>query len=160
MVAICLANPTASRYKRHMTKEIYIINGPNLNLLGQREPDVYGTTTLADIEEMCGAAANTIGKTISFHQSNDEGKLVDLIQEARQSACALLINAGAYTHTSVAILDALQTLDIPIIEVHLSNIFQREEFRHHSYISPVARGVICGFGATGYVLAIQSLSSD
>lgn len=143
-----------------MSKTIYIINGPNLNLLGQREPEVYGTTTLADIEVMCRAEAEKIGKDISFHQSNDEGKLVDLIQQARENANALLINAGAYTHTSVAILDALQTLDIPIIEVHLSNIFAREEFRHHSYISPVARGVICGFGATGYTLAIQSLSSD
>ncbi|MGC6471338.1 MAG: type II 3-dehydroquinate dehydratase [Parvibaculales bacterium] len=143
-----------------MSKAIYIINGPNLNLLGKREPEIYGTTTLADIETMCIGEAEKIGKTVSFHQSNDEGKLVDLIQEARQDACALVINAGAYTHTSVAILDALQTLAIPIIEVHLSNIFSREEFRHHSYISPVARGVICGFGATGYSMAIQSLSSD
>ncbi len=143
-----------------MSKPIYIINGPNLNLLGQREPDVYGTTTLADIEAMCHAEAEKIGKTVQFSQSNDEGQLVDLIQEARQKASALIINAGAYTHTSVAILDALQTLDIPILEVHLSNIFKREAFRHHSYISPVARGVMCGFGAMGYALAIQSLNND
>ncbi len=143
-----------------MAQSIYIINGPNLNLLGQREPEIYGTTTLADIDQMCQDEANKQSKTISFHQSNEEGKLVDLIQEARENASALLINAGAYTHTSVAILDALQTLEIPIIEVHLSNIFKREEFRHHSYISPVARGVICGFGVLSYQLAIKSLSND
>ncbi|MGC6476215.1 MAG: type II 3-dehydroquinate dehydratase [Parvibaculales bacterium] len=143
-----------------MSKPIYIINGPNLNLLGQREPDFYGTTTLADIEAMCHAESEKIGKSVEFSQSNDEGQLVDLIQEARQKASALIINAGAYTHTSVAILDALQTLDIPILEVHLSNIFKREAFRHHSYISPVARGVMCGFGAMGYALAIQSLTND
>lgn len=138
---------------------IYILNGPNLNLLGQREPEIYGTTTLADIEKICAERADSYGQTIAFHQSNDEGKMVDIIQQARREASALIINAGAYTHTSIALLDALQTLDIPVIEVHLSNLFKRESFRHHSYISPAAKGMICGFGAQGYLMAIDSLQS-
>lgn len=142
-----------------MSKVIYILNGPNLNLLGQREPEIYGTETLGDIETMCAAQAKKYGQSIAFHQSNDEGKMVDIIHQARAEACGLIINAGAYTHTSIAILDALQTLDVPVIEVHLSNLFKREAFRHHSYISAAAKGMICGFGAQGYMLAIDSLQT-
>ncbi len=140
-----------------MSIHIVILNGPNLNLLGEREPAVYGHTTLADIEEACRRRAAAAGATIGFHQSNSEGDLIGWIHQARKSAQALIINAGAYTHTSIAILDALLALDIPIIEVHLSNIFRRESFRHHSYISQAARGVICGLGALGYELAIDAL---
>jgi len=141
-----------------MKKPVYILNGPNLNLLGQREPEIYGTATLADIQAQCETCAAEQGLTIAFHQSNDEGRLVTLIQEARTKACALIINAGAYTHTSVALLDALQVLDIPIIEVHLSNIFKREPFRHHSYVSTVATSLLCGFGAQGYIMALNALA--
>ncbi len=140
-------------------KPLHIINGPNLNLLGTREPDVYGTTTLADIEAMCAARAKTHGLETLCLQSNDEGEMVNFIQTARSDASGLIINAGAYSHTSVAILDALQAIEIPIIEVHLSNIFAREEFRHHSYVSGVAAGVICGLGAQGYEMAIDALAS-
>jgi len=140
-------------------KPLHIINGPNLNLLGTREPDVYGTTTLADIEAMCAARAKTHGLETLCLQSNDEGEMVNFIQTARGDASGLIINAGAYSHTSVAILDALQAIEIPIIEVHLSNIFAREEFRHHSYVSGVAAGVICGLGAQGYEMAIDALAS-
>lgn len=140
-------------------KPLHIINGPNLNLLGTREPDVYGTTTLADIEAMCAARAKTHGLETLCLQSNDEGEMVNFIQTARSDASGLIINAGAYSHTSVAIFDALQAIEIPIIEVHLSNIFAREEFRHHSYVSGVAAGVICGLGAQGYEMAIDALAS-
>lgn len=140
-------------------KPLHIINGPNLNLLGTREPDVYGTTTLADIEAMCAMRAKTHGLETLCLQSNDEGEMVNFIQTARSDASGLIINAGAYSHTSVAILDALQAIEIPIIEVHLSNIFAREEFRHHSYVSGVAAGVICGLGAQGYEMAIDALAS-
>tara|TARA_B110000971_G_C19994636_1_gene493670 strand:+ start:236 stop:679 length:444 start_codon:yes stop_codon:yes gene_type:complete len=142
-----------------MAQAITIINGPNLNLLGTREPDIYGTTTLADIEAMCVARAKTHGLSAHCFQSNDEGELVNLIQQARESAAGLVINAGAYSHTSVAILDALQAVAAPIMEVHLSNIFAREEFRHHSYVSGVAAGVICGLGAQGYEMAIDALAT-
>ena len=140
-----------------MTKLVYVLNGPNLNLLGTREPEIYGKTTLADIEKMVADRAVTLGLTIDFRQSNSEGELVTWIQEAREAACGLILNAAAYTHTSIAILDALSALDIPIMEVHLSNIFKREEFRHHSYVSPVAQGVICGLGALGYELALEAI---
>ena len=139
-----------------MTQTITILNGPNLNMLGQREPEIYGATTLADIEALCAAEAKARGLTLVFKQTNHEGELVDWVQQAAASA-GLIINAGAYTHTSVALHDALKTLSIPIIEVHLSNIYQREPFRHHSYLSPVAKGVICGLGAKGYVLAMAGL---
>lgn len=146
-----------------MPLPIHIINGPNLNLLGTREPEIYGTTTLADIETACQQKAHALGRSILFRQSNHEGELVDWIQEARTGASGgasgLILNAGAYSHTSVAILDALQSLTIPIIEVHLSNIFAREEFRHHSFVSGVAKGVICGLGAQGYVLALEAMAS-
>ncbi len=137
---------------------IWILNGPNLNMLGTREPEIYGSETLSDIEAMCGDAAETAGFGLEFRQTNDEGELIDWIQEARTRATGLAINAGAYTHTSVAVHDALRLLDMPIVEVHLSNVFARETFRHHSYISPAASGVICGFGSYSYVLAIQAIA--
>jgi len=141
-----------------MPKPIYVLNGPNLNLLGQREPDIYGQATLDDVRERTQARARRYGFEIEFRQSNTEGEIVDWIQEACAKACALVINAGAYTHTSVAILDAILATDIPCVEVHLSNIFQREEFRHHSYISAACVGVICGFGVKSYELAVEALA--
>lgn len=142
-----------------MSKAIYVLNGPNLNLLGTREPNIYGRTTLADIGDMTVAEAKAHGLEVVFRQSNHEGELVEWIQEARLKSVGVIINAGAYTHTSVAIHDALRALDLPVIEVHLSNTFAREEFRHHSLISPVAKGLIVGFGANGYVLAVDALAS-
>lgn len=141
-----------------MTANIVILNGPNLNMLGSREPEIYGKTTLADIEKLCADAAKKLGMSVSFKQSNHEGDLVDWIQEAGKSAQGLILNAGGYTHTSVAIHDALKTVTVPIIEVHLSNIYQRESFRHHSYISPLAKAVICGLGAKGYVAALEAMA--
>ena len=141
-----------------MSKTIVILNGPNLNMLGSREPEVYGKTTLADIEKQCASLAGTLGVSLVFQQSNHEGDLVDWIQEAGKKAAGLILNAGGYTHTSVAIHDALKTLSVPIIEVHLSNIYQRESFRHHSYISPLAKAVICGLGAKGYLIALEAMA--
>lgn len=138
---------------------VWVLNGPNLNLLGEREPDTYGGESLADIEKRCAKAAKKAGMKLEFRQTNHEGELVAWIQEARESAAGLAINAGAYTHTSVAIHDALRLLAIPIVEVHLSNIFAREEFRHHSYVSAAATGVICGFGGDSYLLALQALAA-
>lgn len=135
---------------------ILILNGPNLNMLGTREPHIYGAETLADVEALCRAEGARLGLEIDFRQSNHEGELVTWIQQARGNRSAILLNAGAYTHTSVAILDALSAVDLPVIEVHLSNIFRREPFRHHSYVSMAARGVICGLGSHGYVLALQA----
>ncbi len=143
-----------------MSQTIFILNGPNLNLLGTREPEIYGATTLKDIEAECASHCKSNGWTCDFRQTNSEGELVSWIQEAGVGGAALLINAGAYTHTSVALLDAIKSLDIPVIEVHLSNIFRREEFRHHSYVSLAATGVICGFGATGYRLALDAAGSQ
>ena len=140
-----------------MAKPIFILNGPNLNLLGSREPDVYGSTTLSDIEKLSANRAQSANLTIDFRQTNTEGELVDWIHEARDAASGIVINAGAFTHTSVALLDALLAVDIPIIEVHLSNLWKRESFRHTSYVSPAATGVICGLGAQGYVRAIDAL---
>lgn len=140
-----------------MTKPIYVLNGPNLNLLGTREPEIYGKTTLADIKRMVADRAVTLGLETDFRQTNSEGELVNWIQEAREAASGLILNAAAYSHTSIAIFDALSALEIPIMEVHLSNIFKREEFRHHSYVSPVAQGVICGLGAHGYELALEAI---
>jgi 3-dehydroquinate dehydratase-2 len=137
---------------------ILVLNGPNLNLLGVREPKTYGSGTLADIEEACLERAAALDLSLDFRQSNHEGQLVDWIQEARESADGIIINAGAYTHTSIAILDALRACELPIIEVHLSNVFAREAYRHHSYISSVARGVICGFGAHSYILALEAIA--
>jgi 3-dehydroquinate dehydratase-2 len=142
-----------------MSQTILILNGPNLNLLGSRETSVYGATTLADIEKLCGAAAKKHGLDLVFKQSNHEGELVDWLHEAKAKAVGVVINPGAYTHTSVALHDAIRAIGLPVVEVHLSNIFAREEFRHHSYVSPVARGVLCGFGPEGYGLAIDGLAA-
>jgi len=143
-----------------MAKTVYVLNGPNLNLLGTREPHIYGSATLADVEKLCCTTAERHGLTLKFHQSNHEGDLIDWIQQARtDGAAGIVINAGGYTHTSVAILDALNIVEAPIIEVHISNIHARESFRRRSFISPVARAVICGFGIEGYALAITGLAS-
>jgi 3-dehydroquinate dehydratase II len=142
-----------------MSPTIYVLNGPNLNMLGVREPATYGYDTLADVEQRCLARAKALDLTIEFRQTNHEGLLVDWIQEARESADGIILNAGAFTHTSVAILDALTAAEVPTIEVHLSNIFRREAFRHHSYVSLAARGVICGVGPQGYELALEALAS-
>jgi 3-dehydroquinate dehydratase-2 len=139
-----------------MTKPIHILNGPNLNLLGTREPDIYGRETLNDIKARCEAEAAGLGLDCVFRQSNHEGVLIEWIHEARADASALLINPAAYGHTSVALHDALKALDLPIIEIHLSQPLARESFRHHSYVSLVAGGVISGFGALGYVLGIRA----
>ena len=138
---------------------IYVLNGPNLNLLGQREPHLYGTTTLRDIETRLNARAAALGLTIDFRQSNHEGVLIDWVQEARGKASALIVNAAGLTHTSVALMDALLAADLPIIEVHLTNIYRREAFRHHSYVSHAATGIICGLGAKGYELALDALAA-
>ncbi len=139
-----------------MVPTILVLNGPNLNILGAREPDVYGHETLADIEAACARRASALGLKVEFRQSNNEGELVDWIQGARNGYAGLIVNAGAYTHTSVALLDALLACDVPVIEVHLSNIFQRDDFRHHSYVSKAARGLICGFGGFGYEMALEA----
>jgi 3-dehydroquinate dehydratase II len=138
---------------------VFILNGPNLNLLGVRDPAIYGLDSLADIEARCLARAAALDLQVDFRQSNHEGQLVDWIQEARESADGIVLNAGALTHTSVAILDALQASDLPVVEVHLSNIFRRERFRHHSYVSLAATGVICGLGAQGYELALDAIAN-
>ena len=138
--------------------KVLILNGPNLNLLGTREPEIYGSETLADIESRCHQRAQSLGLAVDFRQSNIEGQLVEWIHEARQSARGIIINAAAYTHTSVALLDALNTCEMPIIEVHLSNIHQRESFRHKSYIARAADGMICGLGSLGYELALEAVS--
>jgi 3-dehydroquinate dehydratase-2 len=137
---------------------ILILNGPNLNLLGVREPATYGRETLADIEEACLEQAAELGLSVDFRQSNHEGQLVDWIQEARENADGIILNAGAYTHTSIAVLDALKAAAVPVIEVHVSNIYRRETFRHTSYVSAAAHGVICGFGGHGYVLALAAMA--
>jgi 3-dehydroquinate dehydratase-2 len=143
-----------------MAKPIYVLNGPNLNLLGTREPEVYGKETLDDLRLRCERKAKSLGFSVEFRQSNVEGELVTWIQEARTGAAGLIVNAGALTHTSIAILDALLACDVPSVEVHLSNIFAREPFRHRSYISKAAKGVICGFGGLGYELAIEALAAS
>jgi 3-dehydroquinate dehydratase-2 len=137
---------------------VFVLNGPNLNLLGVRDPSVYGHDTLGDIEERCAARAAALDLEIDFRQTNHEGQLVDWIQEARETAEGIILNAGALTHTSVAVLDALFAAGLPVIEVHLSNIFRRESFRHHSYVSLAATGVICGLGAKGYELALDAIA--
>jgi 3-dehydroquinate dehydratase-2 len=142
-----------------MAKPLFVLNGPNLNLLGSREPEIYGHTTLADIEAETRARAGLVGLSVEFRQSNHEGVLVDWIQEARTAAAGVILNAGAYTHTSVALHDALKSVDVPVIEVHISNPHRREPFRHTSYISSVATGVICGVGAQGYGLAVEALAT-
>lgn len=141
-----------------MTATVFVLNGPNLNLLGVREPEVYGAGTLADIEDRVTARGKELGLTIDFRQTNVEGELVDWVQEARTKAKGIIINPAAYTHTSVALHDALKAVGIPAIEVHLSNTHAREDFRHRSYVSPVAQGIVVGFGAYGYELALDGLS--
>lgn len=141
------------------TPTIYVLNGPNLNLLGSREPEVYGRATLADIEKLTAGHARRYGFAVEFRHSNHEGVLVDWLQEARIKSAGVILNAAGYSHTSIAILDACRMLDRPLIEVHLSNPFARETYRRHSYISEAAKGVICGLGATGYLLAIDALAA-
>lgn len=138
---------------------ITILNGPNLNLLGTREPEIYGTTTLADIEKLCVETARKYGWNVDFRQSNHEGDLIDWVQEAGRTSAGIIINAGGYTHTSVALHDALRAVKVPIIEVHLSDPKTREPFRHVSFIEPVAKQSICGHGAQGYALAIEALEN-
>lgn len=138
--------------------DILVLNGPNLNMLGVREPTIYGSDTLADIEAMCQERGEAIGLGVDFRQSNFEGELVTIIQQARDSHDGIILNAGAYTHTSVAIRDALSVAELPAIELHLSNTYRREEFRHHSYLSGVVNGIIAGFGARGYVLALEAMA--
>jgi 3-dehydroquinate dehydratase-2 len=140
-----------------MTKNIAIIHGPNLNTLGSREPEIYGHETLDDINKKCIEKAKSLGLSAECYQSNHEGELVSKIQEAGKNAAGIIVNAGAYTHTSIAMMDALLTVKTPVIEVHLSNIFKREEFRHQSYISKAAKGVICGFGSDSYMLALEAM---
>ena len=141
-----------------MGATVLILNGPNLNLLGTRQPEIYGRETLADIEAACRRHAHALGLSVDFRQSNHEGQLVDWIQEARTRCGGVVVNAGAYTHTSVAILDALLACGLPVVEVHLSNIHQREPFRQQSYVSKAARGMICGFGGHGYLLALDAIA--
>ena len=141
---------------------VLVLNGPNLNLLGTRKPEVYGTTTLADVEEMCREAAGKLGLDLAFHQSNHEGQLIDWIHQAgaevKAGTCiGAVLNPGAFTHTSVALHDAIEGAELPLVECHISNVHKREEFRHHSYISPVARGIVIGFGVQGYLVAIDGL---
>lgn len=141
-----------------MPKPVLILNGPNLNMLGRREPSIYGAESLADIEAMCQREAGAHGVEVDFRQSNHEGQLVDWIQAVPGRHAGVIINAGAYSHTSVAVLDALRLLDEPLIEVHLSNIYRREAFRHRSYVSLAATGIICGLGARGYALAVRAMA--
>jgi 3-dehydroquinate dehydratase-2 len=140
-------------------KPVYVLNGPNLNMLGLREPAIYGRDTLADVEARVRRHAEGLSLGVEFRQTNYEGELVTWIQEARDKACGILLNAGALTHTSIAVLDALNAAEVPAIEVHLSNVFRREQFRHHSYVSLGAVGVICGFGPASYLLALDALAS-
>src|SRR3954451_3213441 len=141
---------------------VYVLNGPNLNLLGSREPEVYGRFTLADVEKLCRDAAEALGHQVDFRQSNHEGDLIDWIHEAGRGAAdrsvlGVVINPGAYTHTSIALHDAISGVSVPVIECHISNVHAREPFRHHSYVSPVARAIVVGFGVAGYPLAIEGL---
>ncbi|NUR85521.1 MAG: type II 3-dehydroquinate dehydratase [Nonomuraea sp.] len=145
-------------------RSVLVLNGPNLNLLGTRRPEVYGSTTLADVEQLCHEVAKELGLTVDFRQSNHEGELIDWIQAEGPrvrsgESVGAVFNPGAYTHTSVALHDAIEAVELPVIEVHISNVHRREPFRHHSYISPVAAGVIVGLGVTGYPLAIRALAS-
>ena len=141
-----------------MSKPVLILNGPNLNLLGTREPHIYGSTTLADVEKMCESRARQRGLTISFRQSNSEAQFVEWIQEAINGADGIIINPAAYTHTSVAILDALNMVKAPIIELHISNPHKREPFRHHSYATFAATALICGLGVNGYPIAVEAMA--
>ena len=141
-----------------MSRLVYVLNGPNLNLLGKRQPQIYGHTTLADVEAHCRKLAGELKLEIAFHQSNREYEIIDWIHAARETAGGIIINPGAFTHTSVAILDALNTFEPPVIEVHISNVHKREEFRHHSYVSLRADGVMAGFGTHGYLLGLRQMA--
>lgn len=143
---------------RPVAKPIFVLNGPNLNLLGLRQPEIYGRETLADVEAALGRLAAELGAAVTCRQSNHEGQLVDWIHEAREAAAGIIINPGAYSHTSVAILDALNAFEGPVLEVHISNIHKREAFRHHSFVSARAEGVIAGFGTEGYLLALRRMA--
>ena len=140
-----------------MAKTILILNGPNLNMLGMREPGIYGSISLLDIEANCVTKAKSMGLEIDFRQSNHEGELIDWIQQAPENFAGIIINPASYSHTSIGIADALRAISLPIIEVHISNIFARETFRHHSYVSAIASGVICGLGPAGYTHAISAI---
>lgn len=142
-----------------MPNPIFLLNGPNLNLLGQRQPEVYGRTTLAEVEAECAALAKDLGLHIRARQSNHEGQIIDWIHEARGLAAGIILNPGAFTHTSIAILDALNAFDGPVLEVHISNIHRREAFRHHSHVSSRAEGVIAGFGTEGYLFALRRMAT-
>jgi len=142
-----------------MAVPVFVLNGPNLNLLGQREPGVYGKATLAEIERHCQEAGKRLGLSVDFRQTNHEGTLIDWVHEAATNAKGIVINPGAFTHTSIGVHDAIKAVGLPTVEVHLSNIFAREAFRHHSYVSPVAAGVICGFGPVGYILALEAMNT-
>ena len=157
--------PSAEAQWRHssgrafaMTSTILILNGPNLNLLGKRQPHIYGHETLADVEAQCQILAGELGLTLVFKQSNAEHQLIDWIHEARETVAGIIINPAAFTHTSIAIMDALKACEFPILEVHISNVHQREAFRHHSYVSLAATGVIAGFGVDGYRLALRHIA--
>ena len=153
---IARARPKPSeRTAAKMPDTLFVLNGPNLNLLGKRQPEIYGHETLADVEALCRRAAEAAGLGLRFHQSNREYELIDWIHEAREAARAIVINPAAFTHTSVAILDALNAFDGPVVEVHISNVHKRERFRHHSYVSLRADGVIAGLGVQGYALAVE-----
>jgi 3-dehydroquinate dehydratase-2 len=145
--------------RKTMAKPIFILNGPNLNLLGKRQPEIYGAETLADVEQRCTALAADLGLTVRFHQSNHEGQIIDWVHLARDEGAGIIINPGAFTHTSVAILDALNAFEGPVLEVHISNVHKREAFRHHSYVSLRAEGVIAGFGTEGYLLALRRMQT-
>jgi 3-dehydroquinate dehydratase-2 len=142
-----------------MSKPIYVLNGPNLNLLGTREPEIYGQATLDDVRQLCERRAESLGRTVVFRQSNHEGQLIDWVQEARIEASALVINPAGYGHTSIALLDALKAVDIPVVECHLSNPAAREAFRHHTYVSLAAAGLVSGFGAKSYELAVEAAAN-
>lgn len=142
-----------------MSKTVFVLNGPNLNMLGKREPGIYGAATLKDVENDCIAAGKELGFTVDFRQSNHEGVLIDWMHEANEKAVGVAINAGAFTHTSIALHDAIKAISVPVIELHISNVHAREEFRHHSMIAPAVKGVICGFGTASYILALHALKS-
>lgn len=144
-------------HKIGMSKTIFVLNGPNLNMLGKREPGIYGGQTLDDVKQQCIAAGKELGFDVDFRQSNHEGTLIDWIHEAGEKAVGVAINAGAYTHTSIPLHDAIKAVSVPVIELHISNVHAREEFRHHSMIAPAAKGVICGFGTASYILALHAL---
>lgn len=142
-----------------MSKTVFVLNGPNLNMLGKREPGIYGGKTLTDVENDCIAAGRDLGFDVDFRQSNHEGDLIGWIHEAGEKAVGVAINAGAYTHTSIALHDAIKAISVPVVELHISNVHAREEFRQHSMIAPAVKGVICGFGTASYILALHALKS-